>query len=171
MSDPAAGVTVMKTCTKCGFQKVLCEFAKDKPSRGGVTNECRQCVSNRQMGYRADNIEDYRAYQRARQRAHRQKHWLTYLIYEQLYKLANPDYRAHRDHAAEIRAWRSRYPERAAAKARLHRAMQCERLSNSYVRSAIRAVTRELSGVDIPVALITAKREQLRIHRQLKGIV
>jgi hypothetical protein len=45
----------MKTCTKCGLDKSLSEFAKDKYNPDGLTYSCKQCRNTHYNNYYEKN--------------------------------------------------------------------------------------------------------------------
>jgi len=51
----------MKKCTKCGVQKPLSEFHKDKATKTGVRSNCKQCYSLFHTQYYENNIEKVKA--------------------------------------------------------------------------------------------------------------
>lgn len=55
---------ITKVCTKCGTQKTIDCFGKQKYGRHGTKSECKVCASNRTKAYQAQNREYVRRYQR-----------------------------------------------------------------------------------------------------------
>lgn len=55
-----------RTCLLCGSIKPIEQFYKHKPSRGGRKTKCASCCRDYSNKYRAENLEHYRAYDRAR---------------------------------------------------------------------------------------------------------
>lgn len=51
----------MRKCTKCGEIKELSEFHPRKDSKDGYRKDCKDCVNNRNLTRRNENIGDYRA--------------------------------------------------------------------------------------------------------------
>jgi hypothetical protein len=45
-----------KTCTKCGIEKSLEEFSKDKNYKDGYNNQCRDCINEQRRKCRKENL-------------------------------------------------------------------------------------------------------------------
>lgn len=54
----------VKTCRKCGEDKDLSEFYRQKQYKDGHTTMCKQCRNREIQAYRAENPEAYRKTQR-----------------------------------------------------------------------------------------------------------
>jgi hypothetical protein len=52
----------MKKCTKCGIEKELSEFHKDKYAKNGIHPVCRKCREKYKKEYRRNNKEKIREY-------------------------------------------------------------------------------------------------------------
>lgn len=52
----------MKKCTKCGVEKNLEEFHRNKKSKDGRTFKCKECVRFYSKSYRKENREKIKAY-------------------------------------------------------------------------------------------------------------
>ena len=55
----------MKTCSKCGIEKELGDFGKDKRNKDGLNRQCRVCVAKGGKAYREANKEKGKAYREA----------------------------------------------------------------------------------------------------------
>ena len=44
-----------KICSKCGIEKELCEFCKDKSKKTGYKSQCKICVYTREKAYKLKN--------------------------------------------------------------------------------------------------------------------
>jgi transposase-like protein len=51
----------MKTCTRCGIEKPIEEFYKNKNYKDGNSYECKSCNSERSKKYYLENTEKARA--------------------------------------------------------------------------------------------------------------
>jgi len=47
----------MKKCTKCGIEKELTEFHKDRRRKGGIRSNCKKCCIEQKKEYRKNNKE------------------------------------------------------------------------------------------------------------------
>lgn len=56
----------MKTCFKCGVEKPLHEFYRQKGCKDGHLNKCKDCTKKDVAKYREENIERIRLYDRNR---------------------------------------------------------------------------------------------------------
>lgn len=74
-----------KTCTRCGQEKPLSEFGKNRGLKDGFSYWCRQCWRKYHAEYREKN--------RARITAHNKQYWVGY----------------YQEHKERIRAARTRY--------------------------------------------------------------
>lgn len=106
---------MMKTCTKCGEEKPLDEYYKNKKCRGGRLTRCKDCVKAQRAEYNA----------RPEVKAHR------------------AEYRANNHEA--IRAYSAEYNARPEVKARSaeyyaqNRDTICARNAENYARPEVRA--------------------------------
>lgn len=55
-----------KICFKCNERKELSDFYKHKQMADGHLNKCKQCAKKDALDHRIENIDDVRAYDRAR---------------------------------------------------------------------------------------------------------
>lgn len=92
----------MKTCTKCGAEKPLAEYHRDRRARDGHMTQCKPCTLARRAEYYRENrersLESHRAYYVAT-RDDRREYRITYGA---AYRAANPH-----------RGWEQRYRRRA----------------------------------------------------------
>jgi hypothetical protein len=52
-----------KVCTKCGEQKLLLEFTKDRTKKNGLSSRCKACSVILSQDYRKRNIEKVKQYE------------------------------------------------------------------------------------------------------------
>jgi len=62
-------VTAQKQCFKCGAERPLTDFYKHPRMADGHLGKCKDCTKHDVMEHRAENIEQLRAYDRARYRS------------------------------------------------------------------------------------------------------
>ena len=55
---------ITRVCRKCGQEKPLSEFVKDKTCALGYSHTCKQCNAKRNRKWRAANPEEVREYNR-----------------------------------------------------------------------------------------------------------
>jgi hypothetical protein len=77
----------MKTCNKCGIEKLLSEFSKDVSKKDGIRNSCKQCAKEKYLSNRENEIQRSKTYQRInREKVLKQK-----LIHAKKYFVENHD--------------------------------------------------------------------------------
>lgn len=64
---------ITRVCRKCGQEKPLSEFVKDKTCALGYSHTCKQCNAGRNRKWRAANPEKIREYKRKRYAANPEK--------------------------------------------------------------------------------------------------
>ena len=60
-----------KICSKCGVNSFLCEFAKNKKSKGGYTRTCKVCRKEQQQKWANQNPDYQKEYQQNNKESHR----------------------------------------------------------------------------------------------------
>ena len=78
---------ITRVCRKCGQEKPLSEFVKDKTCALGYSHTCKQCNAERNRKWRAANPEKVREYKRKRYAANPEK----VLEYKRKRYAANPE--------------------------------------------------------------------------------
>ncbi|PAU90099.1 hypothetical protein CK505_12530 [Kocuria sp. WN036] len=86
-----------KTCTKCGVDKQLDEYTRDKRASDGRRSECKACVATRNAAYRDANREKVARWRASYRDANRE----TLRVRNAAYFAANP-------HIGWARAYRRR---------------------------------------------------------------
>lgn len=105
-----------KKCTKCGEEKDLESFHKERTNKSGYRSDCKQCVSRKNKKRYATN-ESLRDKQRERCRANRE----YYRIKSKEFRKKNKDYfieynKRNREHINTLsREWRANNREAASA--------------------------------------------------------
>lgn len=165
----------MKTCTKCHNTKPLTEFHSNRKTLDGLQPWCKSCRSahakakydpDKQRAYRADNADAIRARKQAYLAANRQKEADRIARWAK----ANPDKaraikRRHADKHGDrdikrLQQFIAEHPDR--------KNMGRKELRDEYVAYVMTRRSKLLEPTDIPQGLIDAKREQLRILRELR---
>lgn len=96
----------MKTCRTCGTAKPHSEFYSHPNMRDGRLNDCKTCFRAKMLLNRRNNIDRYLAYDRARaMRPDRIEARMEYARTE----------KGKAVHAASIRSYRTRFPEKSFA--------------------------------------------------------
>ena len=156
---------ITRVCRKCGQEKPLEEFAKDKECVLGHSHICKQCKAERNRKWRAANPEKVLEYKRKRYAANPEKARER----NRKWRAANPEkvleykrkrYAANPEKAREYK--RKRYaanPEKVLERNRKWR----EILSDGYLRY-------KLKQLNLPVTpeTIDYKRIQLKLYREIK---
>ena len=81
----------LKTCSKCGIEKLILEFSKDKSKKHGIASRCKKCSVIATREYRASNPG-------------------AASVSCKLWRCANPDYAS-----KYSKAWHAANPERSSA--------------------------------------------------------
>ena len=141
---------ITRVCRKCGQEKPLSEFVKDKTCALGYSHTCKQCNAERNRKWRAANPEKVLECKRKRYAANPEK----VLEYNRKWCAANPE--KVREYN---RKWRAANPEKV---------LECNRkwreiLSDGYLRY-------KLKQLNLPVTpeTIEYKRIQLKLYREIK---
>jgi hypothetical protein len=165
----------IKTCTKCNSTKPLAEFHANRKMRDGLQCWCKACRSSHakathdpdaHRAYRAQNAHAIRVRKQAYFAANREKEQAR----SERWGKANPD-RARaikRRHAEQhgdrdikrLQQFIAEHPDR--------KNMGRKELRDPYVAYVMARRSKLLEPTDIPQGLIDAKREQLRILRELR---
>lgn len=156
---------ITRVCRKCGQEKPLEEFAKNKECVLGHSHICKQCRREHACKYRADNHEKVLE----RTRKWRVDNPEKVREYDRKYRADNHEkiLEYGRKHYAEnserykkySRKWQAANPEKVRETRRYKR----EILSDGYLR-------RQLKQRNLPVTpeTIDYKRIQLKLYREIK---
>ncbi len=157
---------ITRVCRKCGQEKPLSEFVKDKTRELGYSYTCKHCKREHACKYRADNHEKVLE----RTRKWRVDNPEKVREYDRKYRADNHEkiLEYGRKHYAEnserykkySRKWHAANPE----KVREIRRYKREILSDGYLR-------RQLKQRNLPVTpeTIDYKRIQLKLYREIKN--
>lgn len=157
---------ITRVCRKCGQEKPLEEFVKDKTRELGYSYTCKHCKRELACKYRADNHEKVLE----RTRKWRVDNPEKVREYDRKYRADNHEkiLEYGRKHYAEnserykkySRKWQAANPEKVRETRRYKR----EILSDGYLR-------RQLKQRNLPVTpeTIDYKRIQLKLYREIKN--
>ena len=157
---------ITRVCRKCGQEKPLSEFAKDKKCALGHGHTCKQCKAERDRKWAAANPEKIREYNRKWRAANPEK------VREGVrkYRAANPEkvregvrkYRAanHEKVREWVRKYRAANPEKEREKIRKYR----EKLTDGYLIYLLKK-----HNLPIIPEIIDYKRIQLKLYREIKN--
>ena len=157
---------ITRVCRKCGQEKPLSEFVKDKTRELGYSYTCKHCKREHACKYRADNHEKTLE----RTRKWRVDNPEKVREYDRKYRADNHEkiLEYGRKHYAEnserykkySRKWHAANPE----KVREIRRYKREILSDGYLK-------RQLKQRNLPVTpeTIDYKRIQLKLYREIKN--
>ena len=142
---------ITRVCRKCGQEKPLEEFAKDKECVLGHSHICKQCKAEQSRKRHAANPEKYREQFRKYRAANPEK------CREQFrkYRAANPE-----KYRERSRKYRAANPEKTREYNRKYR----EELSDGYLIG-------QLKHCNLPATpeTIDYKRIQLKLYREIKN--
>lgn len=130
---------ITRVCRKCGQEKPLEEFAKNKGCVLGRTHTCKQCEAERYRKWRAANSEKRWEYNRKWRAANPEKRW----EYNRKWRAANPE---------KVREW---------ARKSWHR--MADNINDSYLKSQLKKC-----DLPITPETIEYKRIQLKLYREIK---
>lgn len=132
----------MKTCRKCGIEKPLDGFHKNKGMADGHLSKCKVCACADRSEWRRNNPEKVKQEAEIYYARHREK----ILEYRKGWARANPDKRAailkryrdtHQEQQREYgRLWRERNPDKAAARKARYRSklgIYAEPVARDYI--------------------------------------
>ena len=141
---------ITRVCRKCGQEKPLSEFVKDKTCALGYSHTCKQCNAERNRKWRAANPEKVLEYKRKRYAANPEKA----REYKRKRYAANPEKVRERN-----RKWCAANPEKVLEYKRKWR----EILSDGYLRSRLKQ-----RNLPVTPETIEYKRIQLKLYREIK---
>ena len=156
---------ITRICRKCGQEKPLSEFVKDKTCALGHGYTCKQCRRERLRKYRAANLEK----ERERHRKYRAANLEKRREYNRKWRAANPEKERElrrKYHAANpekererCRKWNAANPEKRQEYNRKY----LEELTDSYLIG-------QLKKTHLPITpeTIDYKRIQLKLYREIK---
>lgn len=105
----------MKRCTKCGEEKPLSEFEKEKRKKDGMSSWCLKCHNEQKRRYRAANREKMREKDHKWKAANPEKA----LAAARKWKATNPEKVRELNHK-----WRAAHPEKVREHERNHHALK-----------------------------------------------
>lgn len=157
---------ITRVCRKCGQEKPLSEFVKDKTHELGYSYTCKHCKREHACKYRADNHEKvlertrkWRVDNPEKMREYDRKYRAD--NHEKILEYGRKHYAENSERYKEYsRKWRAANPEREREMRRYKR----EILSDGYLR-------RQLKQRNLPVTpeTIDYKRIQLKLYREIKN--
>ena len=157
---------ITRVCRKCGQEKPLEEFAKNKECVLGHSHICKQCKAEQSRKWHAANFEKRREYARKYYAANTEK------VREKnrKWRAANPEkaressrkWRAANPEKARerFRKWFAANPEKGRERSRRH----CAGLTDCYLRGQLKQM-----GIPITPETIDYKRIQLKLYREIKN--
>ena len=146
---------ITRVCRKCGQEKPLSEFAKDKTRTLGHSYICKQCKYEQSRNWRAANPEKVREWSRKWRAANPEK----VRTKKRKWRAANPEKVRERS-----RKWREANPEKARKWCREYGRKKRENLADGYL-------INQLKRRNLPVTpeTIDYKRIQLKLYREIKN--
>ena len=167
-----------KVCSKCGIEKDVGEFHRNKSKKDGLSGECKVCVK----AWRDANLEAVKAGQKAwreanpeaakaNNKAWRETNREAVKAKNKAYYEANPEAVKARRKAyleanleaakANNKAWRETNREAVKAKNKAYR----EALADPYIKATLKQL-----GVEPTTETIEAQRIRLKVIRKVKEI-
>lgn len=145
---------ITRICRKCGQEKPLSEFVRDKTCASGYRHTCKQCDREWRRKWDAENAE---------KRRERKRKWYAENAekrreYKRKYYLANAEKFTER-----CRKWRIANPEKCRERNRKRGINDCKSLTDRYLRDKLRR-----NNLPITPETIDYKRIQLKLYREIK---
>ena len=142
---------ITRVCRKCGQEKPLEEFAKNKECVLGHSHICKQCKAEQSRKWHAANFEKARENNRKRRAANPEKYREQF----RKYRAANPE-----KYRERSRKYRAANPEKIREYNRKYR----EELSDGYLIG-------QLKHCNLPVTpeTIDYKRIHLKLYQEIKN--
>ena len=142
---------ITRVCRKCGQEKPLEEFAKNKECVLGRTHICKQCKAEQSRKWHAANFEKARENNRKYRAANPEKYREQF----RKYRAANPE-----KYRERSRKYRAANPEKYREYNRKYR----EELSDGYLIG-------QLKHCNLPITpeTIGYKRIQLKLYQEIKN--
>lgn len=145
-----------KVCTKCGVEKPLGEYYKEKRTKIGVTSQCKSCLNHRSSEYRKKNPKKAREISQRWALNNREKERAQSLKY----RLSNPNKRRE-----STRRWRINNPE----KLREFSKRSTNKMPPSYLKNIL-CNQYDISRADITPETIEMKRRSIKYYRELNQL-
>jgi len=167
-----------KICSKCGVEKPLSEFNKNKTTKDGYRFQCRECQRIAGASYRANNVERGRKYRKQYYQTHKEEratyqreHKETVNVSKKRYIERNPEkrrrqslnyYYSHRDEIKE-RAYEKRI-ETNKKRVNYINSNPNAKLSHNYRTLILRAMGRKKIEHSRAIELLGCSIEEFRLH-------
>ncbi len=158
-----------RICTKCGIEKDLEEFVKDKKCLQGRRRMCKKCRVGHQKKWRTENKERILAQEKKYRAENKEK----ISAQQKKYRAENKEKESSRkkkwqvENKEKVSAIQKKYQvenkERISAQQKKHR----EGLPDVYIKRLI-VKGIPLKPKDIPQCLVDLKREELKINRLIR---
>lgn len=136
-----------KTCSKCGEVKAVEDFYSRY-------NQCKTCFLAQQSKYRKEHLEKYRGYSAKYRKEHQEKERECKAKY-------------YKEHVETIRERKAKYYKEHWYAIHEYGVKRAVEMPDSYIRNLL-ANGSPVHGLQLPCALLEAKRIQLKINRYLK---
>ena len=160
---------ITRVCRKCGQEKPLEEFVRDKTCASGYRHTCKQCDREWRRMWDAANADKRREWNRKwyAENPEKCREWSRkWLIahpekvreYKRKYYLANAEKFTER-----CRKWRIANPEKCRERNRKRGINDCKSLTDRYLRDKLRR-----NNLPITPETIDYKRIQLKLYREIK---
>ena len=147
----------VKRCSKCGEEKELGEFYKDKFGKYGVRSICKICQKELHKINYIKNKKKVKDQKQRWAKAHRQQ---INIRQQQLRKANSDRYRQYQ------RQWALKHPEQCKNWGRKRGRQEIINLADRYIKNILRSI-----GISqITPQMIQLKREQIMVHRALQSL-
>lgn len=103
-----------KACSKCGIEKPLTEYSKEKTGKDGLRADCKECKNARTKKYKEENKEKLKAYKKKYREANKER----IKAYSKKWREENTEYnkKYKQENAEELKAYSKKYRQENSEK-------------------------------------------------------
>ena len=156
---------ITRICRKCGQEKPLSEFVRDKTSASGYRHTCKQCDRERRRKWDAENAEKRRERKRKwyAENPEKMREWSRKRYAENPEKVRERNRKRYAENPEKMREYYRKWREENPEKIREYDRKRREELHDSYLMDRLKK-----THLPITPETIDYKRIQLKLYREIK---